>query len=85
MKLTFENGLILRDTETGIQVASLDSATLVQGTPVPATTVGPLLAAAPELLAALGDAMQYMLDYNKCQNNGLLADMQAAINKAKGK
>jgi hypothetical protein len=40
--------------------------------------------AAPDLLAALTDAYQYMVDYKKCQNQGLLDDMQAAINKAKG-
>jgi hypothetical protein len=43
-----------------------------------------LAAAAPDLLAALTDAYQYMVDYKKCQNQGLLDDMQAAINKAKG-
>jgi hypothetical protein len=40
--------------------------------------------AAPDLLAALTDAYQYMVDYKKCQNQGLLDDMQAAISKAKG-
>jgi hypothetical protein len=43
-----------------------------------------LIAAAPELLAALCDAYQYMIDYKKCQNSGLLNDMQAAIAKARG-
>ena len=43
-----------------------------------------LFAAAPDLLAALCDAYQYMLDYKKCQNSGLLNDMQAAIAKARG-
>jgi len=42
-----------------------------------------LIAAAPDLLAALTDAYQYM-DYKKCQNQGLLEEMQAAIAKAKG-
>jgi hypothetical protein len=37
-----------------------------------------------DLLAALTDAYQYMMDYKKCQNQGLLDDMQAAITKAKG-
>ena len=40
--------------------------------------------AAPDLLAALTDAYQYMVDYKKCQNQGLLDDMQAAISKAEG-
>lgn len=43
-----------------------------------------LIAAAPDMLAALTDAYQYMVDYKKCQNQGLLGDMQAAIAKAKG-
>lgn len=43
-----------------------------------------LVAAAPDLLAALTDAYQYMVDYKKCQNQGLLDDMKAAIDKAKG-
>lgn len=43
-----------------------------------------LIAAAPDMLAALCDAYQYMIDYNKCENSGLLRDMQAAIAKAKG-
>lgn len=43
-----------------------------------------LIVAAPDLLAALCDAYQYMLDYNKCQNQGLLDDMQTAIAKARG-
>ena len=43
-----------------------------------------LIAAAPDLLAALTEAYQYMVDYKKCQNQGLLDDMQAAITKAKG-
>ena len=43
-----------------------------------------LIAAAPDLLAALTNAYQYMVDYKKCQNQGLLDDMQAAIAKAKG-
>lgn len=43
-----------------------------------------LIAAAPDLLAALTDAYQYMVGYKKCQNQGLLDDMQAAIAKAKG-
>jgi hypothetical protein len=43
-----------------------------------------LIAAAPDLLAALEGAYQYMVDYKKCQNQGLLDDMQAAIAKAKG-
>lgn len=43
-----------------------------------------LIAAAPDLLAALTDAYQYMVDYKTCQNQGLLDDMQAAIAKAKG-
>lgn len=44
----------------------------------------PLYTAAPDLLAALTDAYQYMVEYKKCQNQGLLDDMQAAITKAKG-
>lgn len=43
-----------------------------------------LIAAAPELLKALEDALAYMVDYKKCQNEGLLNDMRAAIAKAKG-
>jgi hypothetical protein len=42
-----------------------------------------LIAAAPDMLAALTDAYQYMVDYKTCQNQGLLDDMQAAIAKAK--
>lgn len=45
--------------------------------------IAPLIAAAPDLLAALTDAYQYMVDYKTCQNQGLLDDMQAAIAKAK--
>lgn len=37
-----------------------------------------------EMLAVLTDAYQYVVDYKKCQNQGLLDDMQAAITKAKG-
>jgi hypothetical protein len=43
-----------------------------------------LFAAAPEMLAALCDAYQYMVDYKKCENHGLLNDMQSAIAKARG-
>jgi len=43
-----------------------------------------LIAAAPELLAALEAALQYMQDYNKCSNSGLLNDMREAIAKATG-
>ena len=42
-----------------------------------------LIAAAPDLLAVLEEAYQYMVDYKKCQNQGLLDDMQAAITKAR--
>ncbi len=38
-----------------------------------------LVAAAPALLAALKAAYQYMIDYNKCDNHGLLRDMAVAI------
>lgn len=44
----------------------------------------PLVASAPELLAYLQDAVQYMRDYNKCDNHGLLRDMESAIAHAKG-
>lgn len=43
------------------------------------------MAAAPELLTALKDAHQYVLDYKKCDNHGLLHDMAAAIAKAEGR
>jgi hypothetical protein len=39
----------------------------------------PLVAAAPVMLAALKAAHQYMIDYNKCDNHGLLRDMADAI------
>jgi hypothetical protein len=42
-----------------------------------------LIAAAPDLLAALEDAYNYMINYKKCQNEGLLNDVKAAIKKAK--
>ena len=66
--------------------------TIVQmGAPNCAEIVGPdhsanarLIAATPDLLAMLVDAYQYMVNYEVCQNQGLLDDMQAAIAKAKG-
>lgn len=42
-----------------------------------------LIAAAPDLLTALEEAYQYMVHYKKCDNQGLLDDMQAAITKAR--
>jgi hypothetical protein len=42
-----------------------------------------LIAAAPDLLAVLTEAYSYMVDYRKCENNGLLKDMEAAIAKTR--
>lgn len=63
---------IISEFENGDTIARIDGCDMA------------LYAAAPDLLAVLTDTYQYMVDYKKCQNQGLLDDMQAAIIKAKG-
>lgn len=79
LELVFENGVILRDSVTGLQVASLDSTTFMQGTPLPAAKVGPLLAAAPAMLWALENMVHNKLSASACR---LVA--RELINQAKG-
>lgn len=90
MGFIFEKSFIIRDKATGLHIASLDSTTLLRGTPLSAEKIGPLLAAAPELLEALElakDVLEFVCDTPHGQGAVYMEAIQktkAAIKKAKG-
>lgn len=88
MKFSFD-GYGINDAETGERIATFTGQYLA-GKPTKAQVIGPLLAAAPQMLATLQSAEnwlgelagQYTPDDGLV---GLLADIRAAITKADGR